>query len=155
MATFSNGSLSGLRIVNLKRSEKPNIFMYLKFGVDVSTEQIESFRVRLTEYVKQRPREWIRLIGFRCTRVEADLGFMEYVIIIQHREAWQNLSAVLESKSDVFSFGLQAQKDLNMRYTAPAMPIEMSQTGISSLRSRFGGASSPTVGESFEDKKEK
>jgi small-conductance mechanosensitive channel len=154
VATFSNGSLAGSRIVNLKRSEKPNIYVYFKFGVDVSSLQIELFRKRITEYVKERPREWIRLVSFRCKRIEADLGFMEYVIIGQHREAWQNLPAIVQSKSDVLCFGLETQKELNMKYTAPHVPIDIHQTRDSLLgaSSRFESSSRTDI---FEDKKEK
>ena len=131
VATFSNGSLAGSRIVNLKRSEKPNVYLYFKFGVDVTTEQVALFRKRITEYIKARPREWIRLNAIRCTRVVVDAGFMEYVVIAQHREAWQNVPAIRQSKSDVFTFGLETQKQLDMKYKAPRVPIDINTTKIS------------------------
>jgi hypothetical protein len=120
----------------------------------VSSLQIELFRKRITEYVKERPREWIRLVSFRCKRIEADLGFMEYVIIGQHREAWQNLPAILQSKSDVLCFGLETQKELNMKYTAPHVPIDIHQTRdyLLGASSRFESSSRTDI---FEDKKEK
>ena len=74
VATISNGALAGSRIINLKRSEKALVYIYLKFGVDVPHGKIESFKVEVTAFVKDRPREWLALTGFRSTRIEADLG---------------------------------------------------------------------------------
>lgn len=85
-ATFTNGSLANSRIVNMKRSDKPNIFMNLKFTINVTKEQLEAFKMEMTKYIKDRPREWIRINGFRCTRVETELQYLEYVLIVQHRE---------------------------------------------------------------------
>lgn len=36
-------------------------------------------------------REWITMVGFRAARVEADLGFAEYKLLVQHRESWVSL----------------------------------------------------------------
>jgi small-conductance mechanosensitive channel len=74
VATISNGALAGSRIINLKRSEKALVYIYLKFGVDVPHGKIESFKEEVTAFVKDRPREWLALTGFRSTRIEADLG---------------------------------------------------------------------------------
>ena len=39
-ATFTNGSLANSRILNLKRSEKPNVYMYLKVSNSIKTFSI-------------------------------------------------------------------------------------------------------------------
>jgi hypothetical protein len=132
--------MAGLRIINMKRSEKPNIQIYSKFGVDVTSQQIKQFRKRMTAYAKERPREWISLCSFRCTRVETDLGYIEYVIVLQHREAWQNLPAILESKGNFCSYGLEVQKELDMKYTAPRRPIDVHQERASERRDSLHGA---------------
>jgi hypothetical protein len=31
------------------------------------------------------------MVGFRAARVEADLGFAEYKLLVQHRESWVSL----------------------------------------------------------------
>ncbi len=125
LATFSNGSLSTMRIKNLNRSDKPNVFLNLKFSLDSTQQQRQMFKKRLTAFVKERPREWIKMVDFRSTRVEADLGFVEYVIILQHREKWQNLGAILTSRGDVFNFAVELQKVLHMKYKAPHVPIDI------------------------------
>ncbi len=124
-STFSNGSLANSRIINLKRSESPNVFMYLKFTMNVSQSQLDAFRREITEYIKDRPREWIKVVSLRCIRVETELQFLEYVLIVQHRESWQSFATIQVSKSDIYVHALQLQRDLNMYYTAPKLPVEL------------------------------
>jgi len=124
LATFCNGSLAGLRIMNLNRSDKPNIYLNLKFSVESSPQQRQMFKRRMTAFVKERPRQWIKVVDFRNTRVEADLGFVEYVLVIQHREKWQNLAAILTSRGEVFDYAVELQKKLNMNYKAAYVPID-------------------------------
>jgi hypothetical protein len=78
-----------------------------------------------------------------------DCGFkfvMEYVFIGQHRDAWQNLTAILQS--------LETWKRLKMKYTAPHVPIDIHQTSESPLResSRFENSRSSKT-DIFEYKK--
>lgn len=54
-----------------------------QFGVDVSFDKIELFKKATEKFIKDRPREWLSLSGFRATRCEQDLGFIEYVVVIQ------------------------------------------------------------------------
>jgi hypothetical protein len=156
VATFSNASLAGMRIINMRRSEKPNVYMYLKFGMDSNDQQRKTFRKRMTAFIKDRPREWIKLVNFRATRVEADLGYVEYVLIVQHRDAWQNLPAILESKSDVFNYAVELQKELNMRYRAPRVPVDIRRVGGSVEGIGHGRDESLLSGipSSFENKKD-
>jgi len=124
-STFANGSLASSRILNLKRSDKPNVYMYLKFTTNVTQEQLDSFRSEMTEYIRDRPREWIKLVSFRCSRVETELQYLEYVLIVQHREAWQSFSTIQVSKGDVYIHALHLQRKLRMNYTAPKLPVEL------------------------------
>lgn len=39
-------------------------------------------------------REWIAMVAFRAARVEADLGFVEYKLLVQHRESWVSQSGM-------------------------------------------------------------
>ena len=69
------------------------------------------------------------MAGFRATRVEADAGYIEYKIVVQHREKWQNIGPILQSKADLSSFCLEATKKLDMRYESPPMPVNLSTAG--------------------------
>ena len=51
-STFANGSLAGSRIVNLKRSEKPNIFIKMKFTTNVTKEMLEAFHMEMSNFIK-------------------------------------------------------------------------------------------------------
>jgi hypothetical protein len=79
----------------------------------------------ITEYIKDRPREWIKVASLRCIRVETEIQFLEYVLIVQHRESWKNFATMQVSKSDIYVRALQLQRDLNMYYTAPKLPVEL------------------------------
>jgi hypothetical protein len=125
VATFSNGSLANTKITNLKRSERGNVYMKLKFGVEITSDQTDEFRQRVSTYAKDRPREWASVVAFRCTRVEVDLGFIEYLVALQHRDSWQSLPGILQSRGDFFSFALETQKELGIFYTAPRVPIDL------------------------------
>ncbi len=67
------------------------VYIDIKFGLEVPFAKIKIFQTAVENFVKSRPREWVALIGFRATRVEVDFGYIEYRIISQHREAWQNI----------------------------------------------------------------
>lgn len=69
--------------------------------------------------------QWAAFLAFRATRVEADLGFVEYIVVAQHRESWQNTGACLQSKAELSSFALELSKRMDMRYTAPPMPVDL------------------------------
>jgi hypothetical protein len=161
LATFSNGSLTSMRIMNLNRSDKPNVYLNLKFSVDSTLQQRNMFKQRITAFVKERPREWIKVVDFRSTRVEADLGYVEYVLIIQHRERWQNLGAILSSKGQVFNHAVELQKELDMKYKAPHVPVDIrrvkSESSSTSIVKVTSNNSDSADGLSFldEPKKEK
>jgi hypothetical protein len=125
VATYSNGSLASLRIINANRSPKANVYVYMKFGIDVPYEKIVIFKTAVEKFVKERPREWLQLGGIRAVTVEADLGYIKYVIVLQHVEAWQNVGAILQSKADVSSYCLEVSKKLEMRFKAPPMPVDL------------------------------
>jgi len=73
--------------------------------------------------------QWGTFFAFRCTRIEADLGFVEYIVLGQHREAWQKIGAVLQSRADLASFALELSKKMEMRYVSPPMPIDLRVKG--------------------------
>jgi len=73
--------------------------------------------------------QWSALNGFRATRVEMELNFIEYVIVVTHRELWQNAGPILQSKADLASFSLEVSKRLGLRYEQPPKPIHLALAG--------------------------
>ena len=65
VATYSNGSLARLRIINAKRSPKAILYVYMKFAADVPYQMIKVYQTAIENFVKSRPREWAQLNGFR------------------------------------------------------------------------------------------
>jgi small-conductance mechanosensitive channel len=57
VATYSNGSLASLRIINAKRSPKAVLYVYVKFGSDAPFHKLNVFRSAIENFVKARPRE--------------------------------------------------------------------------------------------------
>uniref|UniRef100_A0A7S4I0R0 Mechanosensitive ion channel MscS domain-containing protein n=1 Tax=Odontella aurita TaxID=265563 RepID=A0A7S4I0R0_9STRA len=133
VATYSNGSLASMRIINANRSPKATVYIYLKFASDIAYERVLVLKSVVEKFVKDRPRQWLSMNAFRATRIEVDMGFIEYVLVLVHTEKWQNIGAILTSKAEASSYCLEVQKKLDMRYTAPPLPVnlEMSQRGAS------------------------
>ncbi len=125
----------------------------MKFGSDVPYQMIKVYQTAIENFVKGRPREvscdaklnflcsilkgplntpwiiqsqWAQLNGFRATRVEMELNYIEYVIVATHREMWQNIAPILQSKADLASFSLEVSKKLNLRYENPPKPVHLS-----------------------------
>jgi hypothetical protein len=128
-ATISNGTLAKSRIINGARSPKPVCYVAMKFGIETPYKKVEIFKNAVDKFVRNRPREWLGLTGFRCARIEADLGFIEYSIVLQHRESWQNIAPVLNSKHLVNCFCLELAKKLDMRYKSPPLPVDLKMVG--------------------------
>lgn len=125
VATYANGSLASLRIINAARSPRAIVMIPLKIGLDVEYQKVKIYGNVIAKFVEERPREWLKLISFRATDVEADLGYIRYVILLQHVESWQNVGDVLQSKAEISSFSLEVSKKMEMRFVAPPMPVDL------------------------------
>lgn len=125
VATYSNGSLASSRIINAARSPRALLYVYLKFPVDTRFGKFKAFRSAVEKFILARPREWRSFSAFRATLVQVDLGYIQYVLVVEHRESWQNISALLGSKAQLASFALELQKKMNIRYRSPPMPVDL------------------------------
>lgn len=105
------------------------MFHLLKFPLDVSYEKVKLFHEALEAFVRNRPREWIGMSAFRATTVNADLGYIEYVVGIDHRESWAYWAQVKTSHSDLMRFGVELATKLNIIYRQPTLPIEVAVNG--------------------------
>ena len=56
VATYSNGSLAVLRIINANRSPKAIISVMIKFGLETPFNKITVFRSAVENFIKARPR---------------------------------------------------------------------------------------------------
>jgi hypothetical protein len=110
----------------MARSPNASLFITLRFAIDTPLEKIEIFEEAVRKFVKSRPREWAQFLSFRAKDVLQDLGYVEYIACLQHRESWQNIGACLMSKAEVASFCLELSKKLDMRYRSPPLPVDLS-----------------------------
>lgn len=92
------------------------VYLVIKFGLETPFQRIKVFRTAVENFINARPREWVGLIGFRATRVEADMGFIEYKIVGEHREAWQNIGRYIYI---VFSFTRKVFYDVPLTSLIP------------------------------------
>ena len=125
IATLSNGSIANSRVMNGSRSLPALLYVTLRFGIDVTYEQLEVFKEALNRYVVARPREWARLWDVRNTAVSADQGFVEFLVIAEHRDNWQNLDGLLASRGSIRRFCHELAKQLDMRYVSPPLPVDL------------------------------
>lgn len=121
--SLSNGSLANSRIINAARSPQGVFHILLKFPIDTPYDKIQIFKTAVEEYLKARPRgefacilvsfvvvvavcfltsfdsfsgtvEWLCLTAFRATRIETEQSFIEYDLVVTHRESWQAIGVV-------------------------------------------------------------
>lgn len=111
---FENGSLWEKRIINLTKSCRAQIACQLKFDIRSTRQQLETFRKRIEMWLESRPREWNKLVDFRCVGVEPVIGFIEFTMILEHEESWQQFHFIQESRSEMLLFALELQRELNV-----------------------------------------
>ena len=125
MASLSNGSIANSRVINGARSLPAIIYVTLRFGVDTSFEKLEIFREALSQYVEKRPREWAKLLRITNVNVQADQGFVEYLVVLQHVNNWQQIESIVTSRSQAKYFCHELSKQLDIRYKSPSLPVDL------------------------------
>ena len=81
--SLSNGSLANSRIINWARSRQAQFHLFYKIPIGAPYEKIVILKNAIEEFMRARPREWLRFNGFRANRIEIEKGYIEYVIVIQ------------------------------------------------------------------------
>ena len=55
-----------------------------------------------------------------------DQGYVQYIVILQHRSSWQEIGAVKQSHADVQSYCLELSKEMGMQFKTPVVPVNLS-----------------------------
>lgn len=97
----------------------------MKFSIGTDYTKIQVFRSAAEQFLKDRPRQWASFIGFRPTEVVVDRGYISYTLIAQHRESWQKIGAILNSKANLTTYLLEVAKQLGLRYISPSLPVDL------------------------------
>jgi Mechanosensitive ion channel len=142
-ASLSNGALANIRIINFARSPQAQFHIILHFPLDTPYEKLLVFKTAIEEYMKARPREWRALNGFRVNRVFANQNYLEFYIVIQHREAWQEIGLILDSKANLTSYCQEVALQLGLQYQAPVLPVEVRQQRQHPSHGSGGGIAAP------------
>lgn len=148
-ASFNNGSLASSRIINWARSPNAKINILLHFPIETRYEQIEMFKRAVEEYMKVRPREWLILNGFRVNRIYTEQSYMQVTLQIQHRESWQSVVQVCDSKANLVTYCNEVQKKMGMKYNAPPLPVDL--RGIQQVLGNNSFGAPPTDVASIEE----
>jgi hypothetical protein len=86
--------------------------------------------------------------------------FCFQVVVLQHRESWQNVVALRVSQAEVSAFCHELQKKMDMKYKSPPLPVDltMNQSGNvlgvagndrdvgPAVVAKLGGLSAPVTG---------
>lgn len=131
-ATIANGSISNLRVINANRSPHAQLFVNMKFAIDTPYEKIVIFKAAVEQFLKDRPREWLSFVGFRPTEVAVERSFINYVTVAQHRSGWQDIGQILTSKAELVTYELEVAKQLEMSYSCPPLPVDLTMKGSAS-----------------------
>jgi hypothetical protein len=115
-ATVANGAMAGMKILNGARSQNAQVsFTLLVDSNSVKDQRIKKFKDELFKYVKSKPRQWLKPVAFRMNTHEADdSGCLEYEFTLQHRESWQQIGAIKDSKSEIRKFCFDLKQSLGM-----------------------------------------
>lgn len=125
VACIANSSFVDNRIINAKRSPNALVRINLRFGVGVQTSKIDLFYKTVQEYAKDRPREFLQLNGLSASSIEAELGYIEYILVAQHVESWQQMGQVWKSKVDLTRFCHELSIKLLINFVNPCLPVEL------------------------------
>ena len=71
---------------------------------------------------------------------------MNVTLLLQHREPWQSVGAVLDSKANLVSYSHEVQKKLGMQYKAPPLPIHIQKGDVSQFLEHPSSSESATAG---------
>ena len=102
------------------------MYILLKFPVDVTHEKLDIFNSALEQFFKNRPREWRSYDSFRATRLDAEAGFIEYMVVATHRNSWYDWTTVHISKAAMIHFSMELSRQLGIFYRTPPVPVDLS-----------------------------
>jgi len=94
--------------------------------MDVPNDKLHKFREEVLTLIRNRPArmDWLPC-AFRVISVNDQLGFLDYIVIVDHRESWVAWDQVHCSESDLIGFGIAFAKELGIAYQQPILPIQM------------------------------
>lgn len=139
VATVSNGALAQSRIINFARSPQAEVVVTIKIAMDTPYEKVKKFKSGLERFIKSKPREWVRYFGGYARQIDPEEGYIAFDFYLKHRDSWQGVVGIAESRSRVYCFCLELCKRLGIRYRSPPLPVDLNVIGGVSLGGIGGG----------------
>ena len=125
VASYSNGSLYNLQIINAARSPHATVRIFMNFEMNTPPEKLSLFEDAVKEYVESRPKEFKAFTGFRPASFVQELNYKRYLITATHKFGWQDVGKVNASKCDMQLFLFELQKQLGLRYKNAPLPVDI------------------------------
>ena len=60
----------------------------------------------------------MHLAELNLINIQARQGFVEYAVVLVHREKWKNSVLIMQSKMELVSFAAEVAKKLDMNFIA-------------------------------------
>lgn len=127
VSTVNNAAIANSRIVNCARSAKAIVTIKAYFSIKATQEEIESFRVRVENYLIDRPEIWAGMVHFRNDMVDNNQGYVEYLLRAQHQQEWQYLSPIMVQKGELQRFMDRVASDLGINWKSDDYRIRIVQ----------------------------
>lgn len=119
VATITNGSIAASRIINCARSSNALVTLTLKYTLKMTDEEASALEDALNQYVKNLPRNWVGVIGFRSDELDPDFEYIQYTMRIQHRKTWQDANEIVKDKAKLLKFMYETASKLGIVYSTP------------------------------------
>ena len=121
ISTVNNAAIADSRIVNGARSDKAIVTILIKFDFQATQEKISNFRIRVENYLIDRPDIWAGLVHFRNNAVSNDASSAEYMLRAQHQRPWQDSPPVMVHRGELEQFMTDVAVDLGIAWRSSHM----------------------------------
>ena len=74
---------------------KAIVTINIKFNILATQKQVEDFRVRVENFLIDRPEIWAGLVHFRNDEVDHNSSFARYLMRVQHKKCWQDMPPIM------------------------------------------------------------
>ena len=119
MSTVNNAAISNSRIVNGARSTKAIVTININFNALATQQQIENFRIRVENFLIDRPDIWAGLVHFRNDAVDNNMAMVRYLMRIQHKKSWQDMPPIMVHKGELERYTNKVAIDLGIVWQSP------------------------------------
>lgn len=116
ISTLNNASIANARIVNGARSEKAIVTIRIMFEHTSTQDQLSRFRIRVENYLIDRPEIWAGLVHFRNDAVSNDASTAEYLLRAQHQRPWQDAMPIMVHRGELEQYMTDVAMDIGIAW---------------------------------------